>query len=199
MYPSIAAALKTAIVKALGRSDFLYLINSHFHWDHTGGNQAFSEATIIGHAFTPMDMKKFTGDNFPAFLEERRKIIGNRNDPGELEQLDEMERNFLPAPPTECSDERKTLTLSDMTIVLYHVGKDGASPSLTNHTRSDIFIFVPEERVLCAAGVYFPKEWLTVLPPDQLAEKHNGFLAYVRAQKYQIEKVIFGHDPMISK
>ena len=51
MFPSEARAMRAAIIDELGRSDFLYLINTHHHWDHTMGNQFFREATIVGHAF----------------------------------------------------------------------------------------------------------------------------------------------------
>lgn len=47
--PESAVRIRRAIEQEFGRSDFAYVINTHHHWDHTSGNQAFADAVIIGH------------------------------------------------------------------------------------------------------------------------------------------------------
>ena len=50
------ARIRKAIEKEFGRNDIKYLINTHFHHDHTAGNQVYADATIIGHKNTPAGM-----------------------------------------------------------------------------------------------------------------------------------------------
>ncbi len=47
--PSIARKMRKIIEKEFGRNDFKYLINTHFHWDHSWGNMAFPEVKTVGH------------------------------------------------------------------------------------------------------------------------------------------------------
>ena len=68
------ARIKRVIEKELGRSDFKYLINTHYHSDHTSGNQIYSDATIIGHKNLLEGMKEAgliiavdTDENAPSF------------------------------------------------------------------------------------------------------------------------------------
>lgn len=197
-YPTIAVKVKAKIVEELGRNDFKYLINTHHHHDHTCGNQVFAETTIIGQAHVPEDMKKFT-DDFQEFIDYRKKYYGQKGDKRELELLDELEKNFKATPPEKTFTGMLILELEDMNIILYHVGKDGQETSLYNHTRSDIFIFIPEEKVLCTGDVYYKKEWLQSFPEGQDLEKFNGFFRYCLEKEFEVQTAIFGHDPTISK
>ena len=47
--PEVDAQLRDAIAREFGRSDFTYLINTHEHGDHTGGNAVYKDCTIVGH------------------------------------------------------------------------------------------------------------------------------------------------------
>ena len=47
--PEVDSQLRQAIARELGRSDFTYLINTHEHGDHTGGNAVYADCTIVGH------------------------------------------------------------------------------------------------------------------------------------------------------
>ena len=44
-----AFEMREVIEKEFGRTDFVYVINTHHHWDHSNGNKAFSEAVLIAH------------------------------------------------------------------------------------------------------------------------------------------------------
>jgi len=48
-FPTLDAQLRRVIARELGRSDFKVLINTHEHSDHTRGNAAYNDCTIIGH------------------------------------------------------------------------------------------------------------------------------------------------------
>ena len=197
-YPTIASKIKAKIIEELGPSDFRYLINTHHHHDHTCGNQVFEEATIIGHAYVPDEMKRFV-DGFQEFVDYRRNYYKNKGDKKTLSLLDELEKHYHSTPPEKTFFDMMTLKLKDMNIILFYVGRDGAKTSLYNHSRSDIFVYIPEEKVLCAGDVYYKKEWLQSFPKGQDLEKFNGFFKFCLDNGYEVQTVIFGHDPVLSK
>lgn len=199
MFPPEARAMKAAIIGELGRRDFLYLINTHHHWDHTMGNQYFREATIVGHAFAPVDMETFTGANFGRFMAQRKEASRKGLIKASLASLEELEKEFQAAPPSRTFEAEDSIRLSDLSLILYHTGRDGAPVSLYNHTRSDIFVYIPEEKVLCVGDSHYEIDWLDGPPANPPADLLNAFLVRCREQKYVIEHVVFGHDPSISK
>ena len=56
--PYIMKIIKEAAEEKLGRSDWAYVINTHGHLHHAGGNSAFPETPIIGHERMSMDWLK---------------------------------------------------------------------------------------------------------------------------------------------
>ena len=57
------ARIRDAIEKEFGRKDIKYLINTHFHHDHTAGNQIYADATIVAHKNTPAGIREeLTGE-----------------------------------------------------------------------------------------------------------------------------------------
>ena len=62
--------IRKAIEAEFGRKDVKYLINTHFHHDHTLGNQVYADATIVGHRTVPEGMKsEQTGEGLAKLLE----------------------------------------------------------------------------------------------------------------------------------
>jgi hypothetical protein len=55
MTPFVMRIIKEAAEKELGRKDWAYVINTHQHLHHAGGNSAFPDAQIIGHERMSMD------------------------------------------------------------------------------------------------------------------------------------------------
>jgi glyoxylase-like metal-dependent hydrolase (beta-lactamase superfamily II) len=73
MYPDDTRNLLLS-VKSMGLIP-VGLINTHWHWDHTAGNQMFYETKrIITHSLSPVLMRKMTWDDFNKDLEEGDKI-----------------------------------------------------------------------------------------------------------------------------
>ena len=58
--PFVMTKIKEAAEKKLGRSDWAYVINTHKHLHHAGGNCAFPDTPIIGHERMSMDWLKGT-------------------------------------------------------------------------------------------------------------------------------------------
>jgi glyoxylase-like metal-dependent hydrolase (beta-lactamase superfamily II) len=171
---SIDARIRQAIEKEFGRRDIKYLINTHFHHDHTAGNQVYADATIVGHKTVPEGMKsELTGEGLVKQIEkfkgmqkdwaERQKKAAP--DSGEFHYyreglvllrtvLEELQTGFQPTFPTVLFEKCLILDMGDMTVELYAVGG--------THTPSDIMIFVPEEG-LVAVGDMWPDQVLPYL------------------------------------
>jgi len=163
--------IRKAIEDAFGRKDIKYLINTHFHHDHTFGNQVYANADIIGHRTVPDGMKsEQTGEGLVKQVEKFKGLIPlwdermkkAESGSGEFHfyregiallkrTIAELQSGFTPTFPTIVFDKAMTLFMGDMTIELYSVGG--------NHTASDIMIFVPEEG-LVAVGDAWPDQIL---------------------------------------
>lgn len=151
------ARIRKVIEKEFGRNDFKYLINTHFHPDHTCGNQVYSEATIIGHKNIPAGMKEgLTGDGlvrlvdkFKGMLKDMEGVLPRAAPESEdyrfLKEfiaclklaIIELQNGFIPTYPSILFEKNMILDMGDMTVELYSIGG--------MHTDSDIVIFVPEE------------------------------------------------------
>jgi len=174
---SADARIRQAIEKEFGRKDIKYLINTHFHHDHTAGNQVYADATIVGHRTVPEGMKgELTGEGLVKLLEMFNSHIrdwGERQRKAAPDSRDyhffregvilgkttvaEFQEGFKPTFPSVLFDNGLILDMGDMKVELYSVGG--------THTPSDIMIFVPEEG-LVAVGDMWPDQVLPYLRKD---------------------------------
>jgi glyoxylase-like metal-dependent hydrolase (beta-lactamase superfamily II) len=171
--PKVDALLREVIARELGRSDFTYLINTHEHRDHTGGNSVYADCTIVGHELIPSGLAEIAGRR-DELLEFYPRSIAEME--GELEALDEddpsaaalqenliyrrlffeaIEANDELVPPTLMFSDRMTLDLGDTTFELSYIGG--------MHTASDAAVFVPEHGLLLT-GDTMADVWLTDRP-----------------------------------
>ncbi|MEE8604552.1 MAG: MBL fold metallo-hydrolase [Candidatus Aminicenantaceae bacterium] len=171
------ARIRQAIEKEFGRKDFKYLINTHFHHDHTAGNQIYADATIVGHKNILAGMKEeLTGEGLVKLIDKFKGMQKDREEA--LKQLDpesrdykfaeefivclklaipELQSGFVPTYPSVLFEKNLVLDMGDMTIELYSIGG--------MHTDSDIVIFVPEEG-LVAIGDVAPDQMLPYIRKD---------------------------------
>ena len=171
------ARIRQVIEKEFGRNDFKYLINTHFHHDHTCGNQIYSDATIVAHKSVLSGMKEeLTGDGlvklvdkFKGMLKDREEAIQHA-EPDSKDYhfvrefivclklaIEELQSGFVPTFPSVMFEKSLTLDMGDMTVELYSIGG--------MHTDSDIVIFVPEEG-LVAIGDVAPDQMLPYIRKD---------------------------------
>jgi glyoxylase-like metal-dependent hydrolase (beta-lactamase superfamily II) len=203
--PSTARRLREIIREEFGRDDFAYLINTHYHWDHSWGNMAFPEAKTVGHELCIRRMREDEGRmdqtvaSFQRNQEESRKRLRDL-DPSSDEAertrifLEEVERSLLDytegfrmLPPQISFNDSLVLDMGDLTLNMVYFGR--------SHSGADIFIHIPEEGLLLTGDIFLDGRWLplfsTAGPLDipRWIEVLDRFLA-----DDNIRQVIPGHQ-----
>jgi len=192
-YASYKLAEKALVqIEKIFNKPVSHVINTHYHWDHTFGNQAFKNAVIIGHKFCLEDMKAEYSD--PA---NRLKVIKKALDSMEnnkkcrtfLQQVyEELKEGFILTLPTLLVDNEYTLEVGNLTFKLYHV------PGL--HTRSNLTIYVPELGLVFTRRNFHQKYLPTLeagVDMDKLIHSLEDMLSYKKPIKF----IMPGHgDPL---
>ncbi|HET7871403.1 MAG TPA: MBL fold metallo-hydrolase [Terriglobales bacterium] len=188
--PETAQAV-LAEIRKLTAKPVRYLVNSHWHWDHWGGNQVFLEAfpglEIITHEknrkmmleVEPRWNEKGLNEDLPQFLRGFEKQIADAKakhlPEDRIKRAEERlaaDRKFL----DQKRSLRKTypnLTFSDsLNIVLGN--REIAIMHGSAITPGDTFVYLPKEKILItgdillspypyAIGGTYPAEWLATL------------------------------------
>ncbi|MBZ5505648.1 MAG: MBL fold metallo-hydrolase [Acidobacteriia bacterium] len=191
------AATVLAEIRKLTDKPVRYLVNSHWHWDHWGGNQvylaAFPGLQIITHEKTrelmltvePRWNEKGLKEDLPQFLDSFEKQIAAakaRNVPAErikaAEERLAADRNFM-AQKQSLHKTYPNVTFSgSMTLILG--GREIQLLHAQAITTGDTYLYLPKEKVLVtgdillspypfAIGGTYPAEWLGTL--EKFAER----------------------------
>lgn len=135
------------------------LINTHFHYDHAHGNQAFEGAEIIGHEFTrmkmagaPLEEKTFTdyAGRVATGLENLQAQLASIEDADEREGVETRLaalqahqatiEEVAPVPPNLTLNKRITLYRGEREIQIVFCGRA--------HTGGDVVVYLPNERLV---------------------------------------------------
>ena len=205
--PSLAPEIRKLIEKEFDRDDFTYVINTHWHWDHTNGNFAYPEATIVGHERCVPALQQFEA-GLPEYLPNRRQWIDTLEeqtaglDPDSEEArwnrdiiltnrilFADFEKEVRIVPQNLTFNDRLTLDLGDMTLRMVFFG--------TAHTDTDILIHVPEERLLMI-GDLFASGWLPSITEQADIPHWFESLDYLFENGIQVDRIIGGHHSFMS-
>ncbi len=208
--PTDTKKYRKIIEKEFARNDFLYLINTHGHFDHTNGNQIFSDTQIIAHDNCVSEMTQFWNDSiaidnsFYKSVGRMQSQIDTLNPDSDMWKFNkvfmyksktmqtDLENDFLITLPTVTFNDRLSLYLGDITMHLIYFGNA--------HTKSDIMIYIPEEKILFIGDI-FDKGGV----PDFKIENNKHFqrwkmvMDWLFEQDKEIERVIYGHGLIFSK
>jgi glyoxylase-like metal-dependent hydrolase (beta-lactamase superfamily II) len=211
--PVLDQAFRKLIAKEFGRTDFIYLINTHGHADHTNGNSVYADCRIIAHESVPEMIKEnfnqhtqqidwITKDN----QRQNDRIASGKLNPEEIKAarerliINSLSLKFFqsaakPQLPSQTFREKLILDCQDTTFELYQCGG--------THTKSDSMIYVPQKKILFTGDMMADK-WLSDTPgclatfairsgsqEDYLVLVKNW--QYLLKQKNNIDLYIPGH------
>jgi len=204
-FPSTARKMRGIIEREFKRTDFAFVINTHFHWDHAWGNQVFPEAVIIGQADCPAMMNRDREyvvtrvQYFKQRLEEQKAKLGQA-DPNSAEaqnirrSIRQTERDirdhsegFVITPPHITFNDRMTWALGDITLKMCFFGRA--------HSGTDIFIHIPEEGILLTGDIFLDRRWLPLFAgePELDITKWIEVLHTVLDGHDKLTRIIPGH------
>ena len=156
--PATGRALIASIRKITDKP-ITTVVNTHFHYDHAHGNQAFGPVTIVGHEFTRQQMageplKARTYQDWIGRTTRTVESLGNR-----LATMEEGEQHaalqrylagaktelaeageIAPVAPNITLQERLTLFRGSREIQVVFCGRA--------HTGGDVVVFLPKERLV---------------------------------------------------
>lgn len=203
--PSAARALIEQI-KKLTDKPVRYVVNTHFHWDHYQGNQAYpsswpagveiisSEATRSNIEQRGIPRVKHEIVTMPQEIEKLKGDVEKASDP---RQKEELRANLLQAEAYLAELKSMQVTLPTMTfdrsLILHHHSKTVEILWLGNaHTNGDVFVYLPREKVLVTGdalhgwtpymGDSYPFDWIQTLDA---------------AEKLDFDQVIAGHGDVM--
>jgi glyoxylase-like metal-dependent hydrolase (beta-lactamase superfamily II) len=182
--PAAARAL-VADLRAITSKPVRYVIDSHYHYDHSHGNQIFApEAQVIGHDNTRRRMLTNVLEQYtylssvepvPARVESLKQRIAQEADPQQKAALERQVANSLAyleqvketnvTPPNLTFETTMTLVRGGREIRLLYLGR--------GHTDTDVVVYLPKERIVCTGdlmesvvsymGDSYPEEWIATL------------------------------------
>jgi glyoxylase-like metal-dependent hydrolase (beta-lactamase superfamily II) len=209
--PGTMKKMRHLIEKEFGQKDFAYVINTHYHWDHTFGNQVFADSVIVGHENCIAGMQR-DRDNLPRRIESLNRNVGRQKQ--RLEGLDDSSDEFKNISadialferaitdysggfefdlPDITFRDRLTLDLGDITLKMYFFGKA--------HSGSDILIHIPEEGLLLTGDLFLDGNWLPLFAgqPNLDISRWIEVLKAVLEGQDEVKQVIPGHQHLWSR
>jgi cyclase len=203
--PSAARALIEQI-KKLTDKPVRYVVNTHFHWDHYQGNQAYpsswpvgveiisSEATRLNIEQRGIPRVKHEITTMPQEIEKLKTDLAAANEP---KQKDELRRNLSQAEDYFAELKSMQVTLPTLTfdhsLILHRKSRTVEMFWLGNaHTNGDVFVYLPKEKILVTGdalhgwtpfmGDSYPYDWITTLD---------------NAEKLDFDQVLGGHGDVM--
>ncbi len=219
MSPRIMAPIKAKLEQVFGRTNWVYVINTHAHDSHPGGNSLFKDAVIVGHENLAEDMqwivrrqtspawrkrdlewaRQFT-EQLRAGLPEvaARSAVEARAVRGEIRfwelHSQDLREGYEVVKPSLTFKDRLTLDLGDVQLELVFFGK--------GHSLSDTLVYVPQERLLITGGIAYQRAHFPEIGEQTKLEDVRRFLAVLDrflAPEVKIDHVVPSHSPPLLK
>jgi glyoxylase-like metal-dependent hydrolase (beta-lactamase superfamily II) len=218
MSPRVMAPIKERIEQIFGRKDWAYVINTHAHDNHPGGNSLFRGAVVVGHENLAKDMEwivhRQTDPDIKSRELDRAALLMRRlraflpqvaRDPvqtrmvrGEIRfwelHTQDLREGYELVQPSLTFADKHTLDCGDLQLELVYFGK--------GHSNSDILIYVPQEKLLVSGAVVYQRAHFPEIGEETELSDIRRFLAVLDrflADDVKIDHVIPSHSPPLLK
>jgi len=212
--PSASAALIHQIRKEITPKPVRYVVNTHFHDDHTQGNQAFKGAGKVDFIAStqtadlmaqevPARLKVMLEKSIPADVEKVRGFIDKATTPAEKAYWNEQIRQYA---AYQAEMKNFSLELPTIKVDRSHVINDRAHDIHIeyhgrSHTAGDVVVFCPQKRILATGDMIngslpympdaFPKAWVKTVDSvsrlgwDQVLSAHGPVMPRDRVTNFR--------------
>lgn len=161
-----AARQMLAEIKMITDKPVRWVVNTHFHYDHTDGNQVYGpDVEIIGteyvrdmlanHDVLHTEPFKTSVGTLPAQVETLKKQAASETDAAKRTELqkqikamqDEIEqvKEVKPTPPNLTYSSKMTLYRGSREIQILFLGR--------GHTNGDTVVYLPKEKIVCTGDL----------------------------------------------
>lgn len=195
------AALEIEAAGMLSKAPILAAVNTHFHLDHTFGNQGYVQRNIpiMAHSSAPGLMKAQYGDlkgvDKAALMKPLQNKISEASDPVEKKRLESdlgadqwmyqaIDATTLAYPTELLIGESRQIELGGLTVVI---------ESHPGHTPTDLIIRIPDHDIVFTGDLLFYRDYPVTIDADMRAWRKildifNGYGSKMR--------FVPGHGPV---
>lgn len=197
-----AGQLLLAKIQALTSKPVRYIVDSHFHPDHTHGNQSFPNAPlIIGSTNTRRDMLEWDLPSLNRILsvtrdqiEKARKEVSLEPDPklqarmrrdvNDRQSLADTLARLRIIPPVMTLDDTLTILDDSRELCLLFLGN--------GHTDGDVVLFLPAEKIVFTGDLFFN----AAIPNVQDSSVLEWMETLNELLKLEADRFVPGHGPV---
>jgi glyoxylase-like metal-dependent hydrolase (beta-lactamase superfamily II) len=206
---ALTAKYRKTIENIFCQDDYEYVINTHGHHDHIGGNSVFSQAKVVGHENCQKDVSERLTNPEKSMMslskiveDYQQKLQQSIPNTSEWNDIFTQKIRYMSAffdiknhisvklPDITFSDSMK-LDLGDTTFEMFYFGKF--------HSKSDIVIYVPEIHMIFI-GDLFSKYGRPSISDSSTTDvvKCMQAINWIENRMNNLEKVIEGHGQILS-